>query len=114
MREKITIEIEKFTGIEELTPEVVYLPFESAYEHPYRKFHEHAWSAAVDGEIVLVDENLERLWEGLKEMVLELLAGEEGVENGNGVPEQYGADSLETDSGPESDQDRSGAEEDEE
>ena len=39
MKERITIEIERFTGIEEMTPEVVYLPFQTAYQHPYRKFH---------------------------------------------------------------------------
>jgi len=83
MKEKILIEIERFTGIEEQTPEVVYLPFETAYQHPYRKFHENAWAAVIDNEIVLVDESLENLWDNLEGIVFERLASV-APENGNG------------------------------
>lgn len=104
MKNKISIEISQFTGIEEVTPEVVYLPFETAYEHPFRKFHENAWSAAIDGEIVLVDENLESLLENLKEMVLDLLTSEETDNGHGGLPGDYLEEGEELESEPDSEE----------
>jgi hypothetical protein len=85
MKDRITIEINRFTGIEEMTPEVVYLPFATADEHPYRKFHDNAWSASVDSEIVMVKENLEELWENLGGIVIEQLSPEEPVDDNGWV-----------------------------
>ena len=114
MKDQITIKIERFTGIEELLPEVVYLPFENAYQHPYRKYHQNAWSAAIDGEIVLVDENLETLWENLREIVIDQLAPEE-AENGNGcLPEEFDETEDATGTRPEGGQEDSSSEDAEE
>ena len=82
---KLTIEIERFSGVEEILPEVVYVPFEEAEPPSMRKFHENAWAASINGDVTLIDEDLGQLLSKLRETVLTLLASEEAG-FGNGLP----------------------------
>ena len=82
---KLTIEIERFSGVEEILPEVVYVPFKEAEPPSVRKFHENAWAASINGEVTLIDEDLGQLLSNLRETVLTLLASEEAG-FGNSLP----------------------------
>jgi len=82
---KLTIEIERFSGVEEILPEVVYVPFEEAEPPSMRKFHENAWAASINGDVTLIDEDLGQLLSKLRETVLTLLASEEAG-FGNSLP----------------------------